>query len=185
MTAHVSYLGLMKVQAKPVIGRVVSRPVSITEMLERTKAAKKALGMTQAVNLVDARLIGRKDAQRVANLVLPPPAPVVEPAPEPIVIVVTQSAVEAEEERTPFARLTPWKRILEEVCEKYGISRVDILSDRRSQKYVIARHEAMYRMRHETTMSYPAIGRRLGGKDHTSVMHGIKRHMHRMEAGLV
>ena len=40
----------------------------------------------------------------------------------------------------------------------------------------------MYRMKTETTMSLPKIGDRLGGKDHTTVLYGIRKHKAKMEA---
>lgn len=82
----------------------------------------------------------------------------------------------------PLPDAERWKAIISEVCEKYGIDWIELASHRRSVPAVIARHEAMYRMRHETVMSLPAIGRRLGGRDHTSVIHGIRRHEERMAA---
>lgn len=69
-----------------------------------------------------------------------------------------------------------WKRILLETCAKHNVSMIDLCSHRRFVKIVACRNEAMYRLRTETAMSLPAIGRRLGGKDHTTVLHGIRRH---------
>ena len=66
--------------------------------------------------------------------------------------------------------------IMREVCDKHGISKSELLSPRRAVPIVAARHEAMYRMSKETTMSLPAIGRRMGGRDHTTVLHGIRKY---------
>lgn len=73
-----------------------------------------------------------------------------------------------------------WKEIVAEVCAKHKVSLLDLQSIRRSKGLPEARHEAMYRMRHETSMSLPEIGRRLGGRDHTTVIFGIRRHEERM-----
>lgn len=97
---------------------------------------------------------------------------------EPVVEAVSQP-----EELLPLPGAEKWKAIISEVCEKYGIDWVELASHRRSGDVVVARHEAMFRMRHETTMSLPAIGRKLGGRDHTTVLYGISRHQERMEAG--
>lgn len=77
---------------------------------------------------------------------------------------------------SPFA----WKAIVAEVCTKHGVSILDLASIRRSRGLPEARHEAMYRLRHETTMSLPEIGRKLGGRDHSTVLNGIRRHEERM-----
>lgn len=75
-----------------------------------------------------------------------------------------------------------WQVIVREVCEKYGISKLDLISARRAVPYTHARHEAMYRMRHETPLSLPQIGKKLGGRDHTTVWSGINSHIRRLGA---
>lgn len=87
-------------------------------------------------------------------------------------------------------RLTPdfppalhWKRIVLEVCDEFGVTFLDLVSERRDKILTRPRQKAMYRLRHETTMSLPAIGRRLGGRDHSTVHYGIRRHRERMETG--
>lgn len=72
------------------------------------------------------------------------------------------------------------RRICEEVAEKHGLTVVELRSARRSKYVVRARHEAFWRCRQETTASLPQIGRHLGGKDHTTVLHGIRMHEKRM-----
>ena len=61
------------------------------------------------------------------------------------------------------------------VAEIRGVALEDILSDRRSQRLVRPRHEAMYFAKALTPASLPAIGRRMGGRDHTTVLSGIRR----------
>lgn len=98
-----------------------------------------------------------------------------EPETETAVAAIPQPDHGMIEDSTPH-----WKRIRMEVCQKHGIALVDLIGERRDRLSAKARHEAFYRMRHETTMSLPAIGRRMGGRDHTTVMNGIKRHEMRM-----
>ena len=61
------------------------------------------------------------------------------------------------------------------VADIRGVALDDILSDRRSQRVVRPRHEAMYFAKALTPASLPAIGRRMGGRDHTTVLSGIRR----------
>lgn len=77
------------------------------------------------------------------------------------------------------------KKILLETCEKHMISPQEIMSDRRTRRAVLARQEAMYRLRMETTWSLPRIGKFLGGKDHTTVLHGYRAHAKRYSLPLV
>lgn len=68
----------------------------------------------------------------------------------------------------------PMHVILAEVCAQYGVSANEMFSLRRERRIVIARWEAMLRIRNETSASYPQIGR-FFHRDHTSVMHAMKR----------
>jgi chromosomal replication initiator protein len=78
-------------------------------------------------------------------------------------------------------KVNPLAVIIQQVARKYRVTCLDLLSDRRSRYVAWPRQEVMYRAYTETTMSLPAIGRHLGGRDHTTVMHGIKQHKLRME----
>ena len=77
------------------------------------------------------------------------------------------------------------KEIILQVCEKRGVKRNAVLSCRRNQDLVLARHEIMWRAREETLLSLPQIGRGIGGRDHTTVLHGVRRHQERIDAGEV
>lgn len=65
--------------------------------------------------------------------------------------------------------------IVDVVCAAYDVSKVDIVSQRRSLKVVRPRQIVMYLAKTMTKSSYPEIGRRLGGRDHTTIMHGVNR----------
>ena len=73
--------------------------------------------------------------------------------------------------------------ILHHVAHKHGVTVLDIKSPRRHHSLVLARQEAFYRARHETALSLPQIGMLMGNKDHTTVLHGVKAHTKRLEAG--
>lgn len=70
--------------------------------------------------------------------------------------------------------------IIQEVSRKYAISCDDIISDSRKPHIIPARHETFWRARHELSLSYPKIGTKIGGKDHTTVIHGCRRHEQRI-----
>ncbi len=76
-----------------------------------------------------------------------------------------------------------WRRIALEVCSKHQIQLNELISPRRSREVVRARHECFWRLKKETSLSFPQIGRYFGGRDHTTVLHGIRAHEKRMEAG--
>lgn len=67
------------------------------------------------------------------------------------------------------------ERIQREVCRHYGIARTDMISGRRTKHLVVPRMVAIHLTRRLTTKSYPEIGRRFGGRDHTTCMHSDRR----------
>lgn len=71
-------------------------------------------------------------------------------------------------------QVTP-KLIVDIVAEHFGISPEDILSKRRNSEFVQPRQICMYLCRHLTEESLQSIGKSLGKKDHTTVIHGIEK----------
>lgn len=61
------------------------------------------------------------------------------------------------------------------VASHYNISRSDILSSRRTANVVRPRQIAMYLSKVMTLRSLPEIGRRFGGRDHTTVLHAVRK----------
>lgn len=57
----------------------------------------------------------------------------------------------------------------------YGISQADILSQRRTAATVLARQVAMYLCKTLTVRSLPEIGRHFGNRDHTTVLHSVRK----------
>ena len=73
------------------------------------------------------------------------------------------------------------RRICAEVCIKHNVKWIDIISDRRFRPIMLPRFEVMYRLRTETTYSLPRIGKILGGRDHTTILHGYERFKYMIE----
>ena len=65
--------------------------------------------------------------------------------------------------------------ILRIVAKHYGVSRADLLSSRRTANVVRPRQIAMYLAKTLTLRSLPEIGRRFGGRDHTTVLHAVRK----------
>ena len=70
--------------------------------------------------------------------------------------------------------LTP-QLIVSIVGEHCGVPAKEILGEKRRPDLVQARQLAMYLCRELLGHSYPVIGRMFGGKDHSTVMHGVKK----------
>lgn len=65
--------------------------------------------------------------------------------------------------------------ICAEVRKQFGVERMDFLSARRNQQFVVPRQVAMALCKRLTRKSLPEIGRRLGNRDHTTILHGCRR----------
>lgn len=72
-------------------------------------------------------------------------------------------------------RVPPVRMVLEVVARFYELSMPEFLSKSRVREYTIPRQVAMYLCRKLTARSLPDIGRRMGGIDHTSVLHGARK----------
>ncbi|EAU42276.1 chromosomal replication initiation protein [Fulvimarina pelagi HTCC2506] len=89
--------------------------------------------------------------------------------PEAIVEILAQFS------RTSAERRVRIEDILKFVSRHYNISRTDILSARRTRTIVRPRQIAMYLAKTMTPRSLPEIGRRFGGRDHTTVLHAVRK----------
>ena len=65
--------------------------------------------------------------------------------------------------------------IQRKVCDNYGLRMSDMQSARRARTIARPRQVAMYLAKQMTARSLPEIGRKFGGRDHTTVMHAIRK----------
>lgn len=74
------------------------------------------------------------------------------------------------------------REIARAVSLVHGIPLTELMSERRQRATVVARQEAMWLAKKYTHHSLPSIGRGLGGRDHATVIHGIRSHQARIDA---
>ncbi len=67
------------------------------------------------------------------------------------------------------------EEIQRKVSEHYNIRLSDMIGPKRLRSYARPRQVAMYLCKQLTSRSLPEIGRRFGGRDHTTVIHGVRR----------
>jgi chromosomal replication initiator protein len=65
--------------------------------------------------------------------------------------------------------------ILKVVGRHYNVAKADLLSPRRSRTVVVPRQVGMYLAKKLTSRSLPEIGRRFGGRDHSTVLHAVRK----------
>lgn len=71
--------------------------------------------------------------------------------------------------------------IVYEVCLKYGLTHAELVSPGRTKKYSYPRQEVMFRVFTECPhVSYKEMAKRLGGRDHTTCVHGVQSHSRRI-----
>ena len=79
---------------------------------------------------------------------------------------------------TTFDKTFSIDEIIEEAFERLGIQNVtgyQLKTSRRSINIARPRQIAMFLCKELTSYSYPEIGRAFGGKDHTTVIHAVKK----------
>jgi DnaA-like protein len=109
----------------------------------------------------------RAAAEALAAAALDP-----EPKPEPLKMWTTPVLAPM-----PFkTRLVP--RIQLAVCVHFKVSKRDLLSVKRTANFTLPRQVAMYLTKTMTSRSLPEIGRRFGGRDHTTVLHAVRKIEH-------
>ncbi len=74
----------------------------------------------------------------------------------------------------PFRKTTP-QIIVRSVADFYGISSNDLLKRSRKKEIVRPRQIAMFLLREEIKLSFPEIGQKLGGRDHSTVIHAYEK----------
>lgn len=110
-----------------------------------------------------------------------PPRPVnwMPCAPEGFVFPVSKEELREERERTAETinrtSAQQIRAIMKVVSLEYGTSPDELMSERRTANIVLPRQIAMYLAKKTTLRSLPHIGRRFGGRDHTTVLHAVRK----------
>jgi hypothetical protein len=110
----------------------------------------------------------------VEPVVIRAPEPEPQPEPEPVAPPVLEVQWIKSIEEMPDPRGPSVKDIKICVARHFNLSPRDLESPRRFAKIVRPRQIAFYLARKLTTRSFPDIGRRFGGKDHTTIIHSCK-----------
>lgn len=83
-----------------------------------------------------------------------------------------RDAIRRANERLAFLRRTAtFESIVTRLCKASGVSPHELFSDRRNAYVVLIRQAICYWACRRTNLSLPDIGRRMGGRDHTTILH--------------
>jgi hypothetical protein len=119
-----------------------------------------------------ARLGAGPIVQSPHQAVAPKPAP--EPRPEPKPEPIKAAPLLAVLDYLPGGPVRI-ERIVRIVSEHFGIASADLLSARRTAHLILPRHIIYCLCKQLTLHPLPAIGKRLGGRDHTTVLYGVRK----------
>jgi chromosomal replication initiation ATPase DnaA len=92
----------------------------------------------------------------------------------------------------PVAQMTPpdtgrpktLRKIVRAACKHFNITFADLIATGRVLQRVRQRQIIIYLCRTNTKFSYPQIGRVLGGRDHSTIIHAFERAEHRMQCDI-
>jgi len=93
---------------------------------------------------------------------------------EPVTVELAEKALH-DLMRTRDTRRIKIDEIQIMVAKHFKVSKPDLLSSRRSRSVVRPRQIAMYLSKMLTSRSLPEIGRRFGNRDHTTVLHAVRK----------
>jgi chromosomal replication initiator protein len=93
---------------------------------------------------------------------------------QPLTLELTAAALEAVTPDVPLPLPSP-DSIIAAVCRHFSVSRPLLTGRGRSRELTYARHVAMYLLREDAHRPLTDIGRVLGGRDHTTVLHGYSK----------
>ena len=92
----------------------------------------------------------------------------------PISLSLARSALEDSSGQRQISTRSP-EQVLEAIEGAFQVDQASLTGKRRRRDFVVARHAAMYIMREHLKLTVSEIGRAMGGKNHATVIHGIKR----------
>jgi len=89
--------------------------------------------------------------------------------------VETAAASLGQSVREKLLKNVNMNEVLKAVCVYYSVKASDIKGERRHKELVVPRQIAMYLMKEMTRTPFMSIGEFLGGRDHTTIMHGVEK----------
>lgn len=89
-------------------------------------------------------------------------------------VELAKSFIDQRQSRSLSGKSTP-KEILETICEYFNLRQSDIKGSGRAAKLVLPRQITMYLLRKDLGLQYENIAIILGGRDHSTIMHGVEK----------
>jgi chromosomal replication initiator protein len=160
-------------QAGP-IANIDPPDVGLRRAVLQHKAAQRALSLPNDIcDMLTERIEGNvRDLESIVHQLHTFTHLMKQPLAEAVTQVLRANGQAA---KAPSARTTNLDSVLKAVMAYYGVSNADLLSRRRTKALTLARQVAMYLAREDTSATLPQIGAVLGGRNHTTVLHGCAK----------
>jgi len=166
-------VGLTPTQLLAYEQRLAFRAKIAARAVPQSPPPERSVGITgyQAIQQTKAREFTKR---------VKPPVKALQPAalpaePDPPLPSMVWPAIPEGAEEPQWGRLMIIQRIQEIVGTHYWVTRRDIISASRVARLVRPRQVAMYLTKIFTNRSLPDIGRRFGNRDHTTVLHAVRK----------
>ena len=76
---------------------------------------------------------------------------------------------------SPGKRVVKVGDVIKSVCKHYDIKKDELLGKRRNKEIVFPRQVLIFLLREELDLPYKSVGRELGGRDHTTIIHDYNK----------
>ena len=152
------------------------------ELVEHYKAVRARMGLGNRPNVVSLpspkvrKVKVKKQKQKPRDIIQ------LDPYYNVISFPANQTPEELFKTYEGETRLPKINEIVSYVSQIYGISRIDLLSGRRTKDLTEPRHVIFYLSRQCSLKSLPEIGLAIGKRDHTTILHGVKKIQKMMRA---
>lgn len=172
-----SYLALMEIQRRP-HSRIYSMPAKHFDSGAAALAASRSVSARLRPQAAPPILRREAAIDRSPHLEVEPPPAKLGRRPHDYILLYRNGPSPLGPKWSHAAT----EQIIAEVAERHRVSVSQIKGTSRLRDVVRARFEAFYRIGQEMGYSSVMIGKAVGGKDHSGVLHGIKKHKELLEA---
>ncbi len=105
----------------------------------------------------------------------PPPPPPPEPPPKPAIVAPVVPVTLIQEPPIDLPHSPFLNDIFRATADYFQLSMAEFMSRRRQARLTLPRQIAMYLAKVMTVRSFPEIAGKLGGRDHTTILHGVRK----------
>lgn len=126
---------------------------------------------------IRARLFNPPARTKAAEAIIKPSVRVSPPKPKLWEIEEVQQDYHVQQYYRRLSEMgaNPPKAYVKDRCNELGVSFAEVIGAGRRRKISLVRHQLMYEVSQKFGLSYPALGRLFGHRDHTSCLYAVRK----------